>query len=65
MHCFVTRVFNILPPPRLFAIVKINLYRYGKAVTAAKTRAITTAPLYPQNPGPHARFIFRYRTLGE
>jgi len=41
------------------------LNSYGKPVTAAKTRAIITAPLDPENPGPHARFIFRYRTLGK
>lgn len=39
-------------------------YSFGKAVPAAKTRATTTAPLDPDNPGPHARFIFRYRTIG-
>lgn len=42
-----------------------SCHRYGKAVAAPKTRATTTAPLNPEDPGPHARFIFRYRTLGE
>ncbi|KAF8322720.1 hypothetical protein DL93DRAFT_2162840 [Clavulina sp. PMI_390] len=36
---------------------------YGKAVAVARTRATTTAPLDPDNPGPHAKFIFRYRTI--
>ncbi|KAF9507504.1 hypothetical protein BS47DRAFT_1421412, partial [Hydnum rufescens UP504] len=36
---------------------------YGKATELPKSRAVSTAPLDPGNPGPHVRFIFRYRSL--
>lgn len=58
---------TVFVPHVLLYLVEPHFMRlsFGKPQKmTVKSRGVTTAPLNPDEPGPHVRFIFRYRSLG-